>query len=178
MADTGGYVPVDGKVFVGIGKFVFSTGQWTVPHLHFMVDETPRGEFEATNLEFGLVASGASQEQAAEGLAILIHSHITAVINEGSGYDELITAVKTHAMDGFWAVYREMDFSLGKQGKDLSHEIDRHITKAIQAAFDMQIKNIISQKAGKEADEIIRMYNEVSSVKFITVQYTKIPAAA
>jgi hypothetical protein len=50
-------VPVDNKNFVGIGKLIFdSDAEWNIPILHFMVDKTASGNYEATLLEFGLVS--------------------------------------------------------------------------------------------------------------------------
>jgi hypothetical protein len=171
-------IPATDKNFVGIGKFIFSAINWSVPHLHFMVDKASWGGYEATNLEFGLVSSGKTQEKAAQQLALLIHSHITVVLSEGNGYDELIQTVKTHALDDFWAEYRGIDFSLGKQGKDLSHGIDRHISQAIQSLLDDQVKNVIRRQAKVKAEEVIKMYDDLAIVKFITAQYTKLKDAA
>jgi hypothetical protein len=171
-------IPITDKNFVGIGKFIFSVTNWSVPHLHFMVDKAPWDGYEATNLEFGLVSSGKTQEEATQHLALLIRSHISVVLNEGNGYNELIQTVKTHALDDFWAEYRAIDFSLGKRGRDLSHEIDRHITQAIQSLLDAQIKNIITRRAETKAEEVIKMYDDLAAVKIVTVQYTKLKDVA
>jgi predicted RNase H-like HicB family nuclease len=171
-------VSVKDKKFVGIGKFLFDTvnEEWNIPHLHFMINKTDNGNFEATNLEFGLVSSGESVAAAMQHLAGLLHFHITSVMTEGKGYKEFIEAVNSRAMDDYWRAYRVIDFSFGEKGKDLSHEIDKKITRAIQEMFDRQVKDIITQRAEKKADEIIKAYEEITIFKLSTVQYTEIEA--
>jgi hypothetical protein len=172
-------VLVADKKFVGIGKFLFDTIniEWNIPHLHFLINETD-DSFEATNLEFGLVASGDSAEKAMQRLASLVHFHIMSVMTEGNGYQEFIDAVNSRSMDDYWRAYRVIDFSLGEKGKDLSHEIEKRITKAIQEMFDKQVKDAIIQRAEKKADEIIKAYEELTTVKLVTVQYTDLKDVA
>ncbi|MDR0656722.1 MAG: hypothetical protein LBG22_10450 [Treponema sp.] len=169
-------VSVTDKKFVGIGKFLFDTAntEWNIPHLHFLINKADNDHFEATNLEFGLVASGDSAEEAMRRLAGLVHFHITSVMTEGNGYQEFIDAANSRAMDDYWRAYRVIDFSLGEKGKDLSHEIEKRITRAIQETFNKQVKDAIIQKAQNKADEIIKAYEELTVVKLITVQYTEL----
>jgi hypothetical protein len=173
-------VPTAGRNFVGIGKFLFDTvnAEWNIPHLHFLVDKTKNDVFEAINLEFGLVSSGKNPIEAVERLASLSHFHITSVMTEGKGYAEFIESAKTRDLDDFWAAYREIDFVLGAKGKDLSHAIERQITRAIQGMIDEQIKKIITQKAEKKADEIIKEYMEATTVILKDVEYTELKGAA
>jgi hypothetical protein len=169
-------VPIADKKFVGIGKFLFDTvnEEWNIPHLHFMINKTDNGNFEATNLEFGLVSSGDSTERAAQHLAGLVQFHIIAVMTDGNGYKEFIDTVNNRFMDDYWKEYRVIDFSLGERGKDLSHEIEKRITRSIQEMFDKQVKDIITQKAEKRADEIIKEYEALRIFKLMTVQYAEI----
>ncbi|GHV43062.1 hypothetical protein AGMMS49546_23570 [Spirochaetia bacterium] len=173
-------VSIRDKNFVGVGKFLFDTTnvEWNIPHLHFLVDKTESGVFEATNLEFGLVASGETQESATQRLAGLIHFHIVSVMTDGHGYKEFIETVNSNAMDEYWTVYRVIDFSLGEKGKDLSHEIEKRITRSIQKMFNQQVKDIIIQKAGKRADEILKEYEDLTTFKLASVEYTEIEGAA
>jgi hypothetical protein len=173
-------VPVVDKIFVGIGKFLFDTvnEEWNIPHLHFMINKTDNGNFEATNLEFGLVSSGDSAERAAQHLAGLVQFHIISVMKDGNGYKEFIDTVNNRFMDDYWRAYRVIDFSLGEKGKDLSHDIEKRITRAIQEMFDNQVKDIITQKAEKRADEIIEEYDALSIFKSMTVQYTEVAGNA
>jgi hypothetical protein len=173
-------VPVIDKKFVGIGKFLFDTvnEEWNIPHLHFMVNKTDNSNFEATNLEFGLVSSGESAESAAQHLAGLVHFHIISVMNNGKGYKEFIETVDSRTMDDYWRAYRVIDFSLGEKGNDLSHEIEKRINRAIQEMFTKQVKDIIRQKAEKKAEEIIKEYEEITIFKTITVQYAEVEGSA
>jgi hypothetical protein len=166
-------VSVADKKFVGIGKFLFDTIniEWNIPHLHFLINETANDNFEATNLEFGLVASGDNAKTAMQRLAGLALFHITSVMTEGNGYREFIDAANGRSMDDYWRAYRVIDFSLGEKGEDLSHQIEKRITRAIQEMFNKQVKDAIIQKAEKRADEIIKAYEELTAVKLVTVQY-------
>ena len=57
MSNESTSVSVSNKNFVGIGKMIFeSSAEWKIPHLHFMVDKTASGNYEATLLEFALVS--------------------------------------------------------------------------------------------------------------------------
>jgi hypothetical protein len=179
IGNNAGMVCVTDKKFVGIGKFLFDTmnTEWNIPHLHFLTDEI-NGNFEATNLEFGLVASGDSVEKAMERLANLVHFHIISVMVEGNGYQEFIDVAGSRAMDDYWRAYRVIDFTLGEKGKDLSHEIEKRITRAIQEMFDNQVKEAIINKAEKKADEILKAYEELTTVKLVTVQYIELEDVA
>lgn len=174
-----GPISVKDKKFVGIGKFLFDTSnvEWNIPHLHFLINRDG-DQFEATNIEFGLVASGHDQEEATKQLASLIHFYITAVMTKGRGYVEFIEAVKSNAMDDYWKAYRVLDFSLGAKGKDLSHEIEKRIMRAIQAMFDEQLEEIITQKAQKTAEELLKVFKELSAFKLVDVEYAELKDAA
>jgi hypothetical protein len=179
MAD-GDVVSVADKEFVGIGKFLFDivNEEWNVPHLHFMVNKTDNGNFEATNLEFGLVSSGDKAEVSVQRLAGLVLFHITSVMTEGNGYKEFIETANSRVMDDYWRAYRVIDFSLGEKGKDLSHEIEKRITLSIQEMFNKQVKDIITQKAGEKADEIIKAYEELTIFKLKAIHYTEVEGNA
>jgi hypothetical protein len=148
--------------------------KWNIPHLHFLIDEAGTDHFEAANLEFGLVASGDRAEKAVERLAGLVRFHITSVMTEGNGYQEFIDAANSRAMDDYWRVYRVTDFSLGEKGKDLSHEIEKRITRTVQEMPSKHIKDSIMQKAQSKADERIKAYEELTAVKLVTVQYAEL----
>jgi hypothetical protein len=173
-------VTVDDKKFIGIGKFLFDTYhvEWNIPHLHFMVDESEYGHFEATNLEFGLVSSGETQMEAIQHLAALTHSHVTSVMTGPRGYEEFIETAKSRAMDEYWTAYRIIDFTLAEQGRDLSHELERKITRAIQEMLDEKVKELITQRALKKADELLKAFEQVNTFKLKDVEYTELRTAA
>jgi hypothetical protein len=115
-------VPVDNKNFVGIGKMTFdSNAEWNIPHLHFMVDKTTSGNYEATLLEFSLVSWSESLNDAIKSLVKQTHAHILSVI-ERAGFDQFIREVDDQVMDGYWRNYRKIEFSLARDGRDLSQE--------------------------------------------------------
>jgi len=126
-------VPVDSKNFVGIGKMTFdSNAEWNIPHLHFMVDKTASGNYEATLLEFGLVSWSESLNDAIKSLVRQTHTHILSVI-ERAGFEQFIREVDDQVMDGYWRNYRKIEFSLARDGRDLSHEMDSRFVRVIKA---------------------------------------------
>ena len=105
-------VQVDHKDFIGIGQIVFdSKTEWNIPRLHFMVDKTASGNYEATLLEFGLVAWSETEDGAIKSLIKQTYSYILAVI-ERAGFDLLIQDVDNNVMDGYWRRYRKIVFFL------------------------------------------------------------------
>jgi len=171
-------VPVDNKNFVGIGKLAFdSNAEWNIPHLHFMVDKTASGNYEATLLEFGLVSWSEQRDDAIKSLVKQTHSHILAVI-EREGFDEFIREVDDHVMDGYWRQYRKIDFILAKDGMDLSHEMDSQFMRAIKTMISEEAKNIIQQIAHDNAEEIIAAMSKLFFLTPSTLTFTELKAAA
>ena len=126
-------VPVENKNFVGIGKITFdSNAEWNIPHLHFMVDVTASGNYEATLLEFGLVSWSESLNDAIKSLVKQTYTHILSVL-ERAGFEQFIREVDDQVMDGYWRCYRKIEFSLAREGRDLSHEMDSRFVRAIKA---------------------------------------------
>jgi len=155
-------VPANDKDFVGIGKIVFDKdAEWNIPHLHFMVDKTSDGNYEATLLEFGLVSWSEKKDEAIKSLIVQTHSYIFNIM-EKNGFDEFINEVDSHLMDDYWRQYRKNEFTLAKYGKDLSHEIDRHIVQAIKEMLSEETKNILLEIAKHNAEklksEVDKMY--------------------
>jgi hypothetical protein len=171
-------VPVDNKNFVGIGKMTFdSNAEWNIPHLHFMVDETASGNYEATLLEFGLVSWSELLNDAIISLVKQTHSHILSVI-EGSGFDQFIQEVDDHVMDGYWRCYRKIEFSLARNGKDLSHEIDSQLVRAIKTMITEETKNFIRKTAKNNAEKIVNEVDKILSLTPSTLTYTGVKIAA
>jgi hypothetical protein len=89
-------VLVDQKDFIGIGKIVFdSNAKWNIPHLHFMVDKTASGNYEATSLEFGLVSWSELEKEAITSLVKQTYFYILSVM-EKSSFDQFIKEVDNH----------------------------------------------------------------------------------
>ena len=73
---------MENKHFVAIGKMTIDnlSAEWNIPDLHFIVNRTSDGLFEATNIELILDSSGKSIEKSIEGLTGLTIHYITTVM--------------------------------------------------------------------------------------------------
>jgi len=172
---------IDGenKNIVGIGKMIIDTNSvsWNISHLHFLVTNNSR-DFEAVCLEFGLVSSGSTQEESAERLIEHTIYHIWTVINKGSGFNEFKDVALNGFMNSYWGAYRHIEFCLAETKRDLSHEIESRIIRALQELFDKKVKEIIASKAKVAADEAIKEYEKMSVFKINSVSYKELEAAA
>ena len=175
------FYDVDGEKrdIMGIGKMIIDTASvsWNIPHLHFLVSRNTN-YFEAVCLEFGLVASGVTQEESAERLIEHTIYHIGAVINNGGGFEEFKETALNGFMNGYWGAYRHIEFCLAETKRDLSHEIENRITRALQELFDKKVKELIASMAKIAADEAIREYEKMSALKINSVRYSTLEAAA
>ena len=162
---------MDNKHFVAIGTMTIDTlsAEWNIPVLHFIVNKTHSGLFEATNLELILDSAGDTIEEAIEGLTGLTIHYIATVMEKGRGYDEFIDKVNSLAMEEYWREYRNIEFSLARNRKDLSHDIANKVNAAI--------KNIL-------AEEIMQQIKEVAAgvvktiISNINIQVSTLEAAA
>ena len=171
-------VPVDGKNFIGVGKMAFaSNADWNIPHLHFMVDKTTSGNYEATLLEFGLVSWAEKATDSIVDLAKQTYFYILSVI-EKAGFDQLIEDVDDCVMEEYWRQYRKIEFSLARVGKDLSHDIDAQLMRAIKGMISEETKKFISDMGQDNAERIIAEYDRRSSITSPTLNYTKLGEAA
>ena len=87
------------------------------------IAKTTSGNYEATLLEFGLVSWSESLNNAIKSLVKQTHAHILSVIGR-AGFEQFIREVDDQVMDGYWRNYRKIEFSLARDGRDLSHEMD------------------------------------------------------
>jgi hypothetical protein len=171
-------VPVDNKNFVGIGKMTFdSNAEWNIPHLHFMVDKTTSGNYEATLLEFGLVSWSESLNDAIKSLVRQTHAHILSVI-ERAGFEQFIREVDDQVMDGYWRNYRKIEFSLARDGRDLSHEMDSRFVRAIKAMLSEETMNSIREIAKDNAEIIVAEVEKILSLTPSTLIYNDIKDVA
>ena len=174
-------VSVEDKNFVGIGKLMFKNRpdvQWHIPHLHFLVDNPTKNYFEATCLEFGLVSSGSTQEEAIERLASQAYFFIDTVMGQNN-YDQFIDTVNDFTMCGYWREYRRIEFSLAKVGKDLSSSIDKHIERAVKSIISKKMEKALDDIAKREAGEIIAEAKRIVSLSScFDFQYTSLKDAA
>ena len=167
MSNESQSVPVDNRNFVGIGKLAFdSNAEWNIPHLHFMVDKTASGNYEATLLEFGLVSWSEQLNDAIKSLVKQTYSHIRSVM-EREGFDQFIREVDDHVMDGYWRNYRKIEFSLARNGMDLSHDIDSQFERALKSMISDETKSFILEIARDNAEKIIEEYDRIPSLTSI-----------
>jgi len=149
------------KHFVAIGKMAIDNlnTEWNIPDLHFIVNKTPSGLFEATNIEFILDSAGNTMEEAIEGLIGLTIHYITAVMEKGRGYDEFIDKITSLAMEDYWREYRSIEFSLARNRKDLSHDIASKINAAIKNMLAEEITQQLREVAAGVVKTIISNIN-------------------
>ena len=157
-------VSVDDKNFVGIGKIVFvSNSEWNIPHLHFMVDKTSSGNYEATLLEFGLVSWSEDLNDSIKSLVRQSYSFILSVM-EKSGFNQFIKEVDSNSMDDYWRHYRKIDFSLAQNGLDLSNDIDARFVRALKAMISEETKNLIKKIAKENIETFESEYKNIPSL--------------
>jgi hypothetical protein len=169
-------VSVANKNFIGIGKMTFeSSAEWNIPHLHFMVDKTAEGNYEATLLEFGLVSWSENLDGAIRSLLKQTHSHILTVLDR-DGFDQFINEVHSNAMDEYWMQYRKIDFCLARIGKDLSHQMDNQSMREMKAIISEERKNFLRKIA---LDNTENMINELDNIPSLSgFAFEEIQAAA
>jgi len=159
---------MDNKHFIAIGKMTIDnlSAEWNIPDLHFIVNKTPSGLLEATNIEFILDSAGNTIEEAIEGLIGLTIHYITSAMEKGRGYDEFIDKVNSLAMEEYWREYRNIEFSLARKRKDLSHDIANKINAAIKNMLAEEITQQIRDVAAGVAKIIISNINiQVSTLE-------------
>jgi len=173
-----GILDVSDKNFIGIGKMVFEkNAEWNIPHLHFMVDNTKAGNYEATLLEFGLVSWSENQGEAIKNLAKQTHSHILTVM-EKAGFDEFIREVDDHVMDDYWRQYRKFEFTMARSGRDLSHKMDRQLVQAIKEKLSEETKKIIMELAKYNAEKLAAYIDKIYALNATTFTYNELKEAA
>ena len=114
---------MEGKKFIAIGKIIMDTPgyTWNIPHTHFIINKTPSGLYEATNLEFVLDSIGATVKEAVQILANLTLSYVMEIMINRRGHDELKELVDSAAMEDYWREYRKMEVDLSRTKPGLSY---------------------------------------------------------
>jgi len=163
------------KDIIGIGRMVIDTRSvsWNIPHLHFLVSRNPT-HFEATCLEFGLVAVGSTQEESAEHLIEHTLYHIGEVLNNGNGFEEFKETVLNGFMNSYWNAYRHIEFCLAETKQDLSHEVESRITQALQELFDKKVKELIISITKIAAEKAVKEYERLAALQISSVCYSQL----
>jgi hypothetical protein len=152
---------MDNKHFIAIGKMAIDnlSTEWNIPDLHFIVNKTSSGLFEATNIELILDSAGSTIEEAIEGLTGLTIHYITMAMEKGRGYEEFIDKVNSLAMEEYWRGYRNIEFTLARNRKDLSHETANKINATIKNMLAEEITQQIREVAAGVVKTIITNIN-------------------
>ena len=159
---------MENKHFVAIGKMTIDnlSTEWNIPVLHFIINKTPSGLFEATNIELILDSSGNTIEESIEGLIGLTIHYIKAVMEKGNGYGEFIDKVNSLVMEEYWREYRNIEFSLARYRKDLSHDIANKVNAAIKNMLAEEITQQIKDVSAGVVKTIISNINiQVSTME-------------
>jgi hypothetical protein len=145
------------RAVVAVGKIICEMlgVQWNVPHTHFIVNQTPSGLFEATNIEFVLDSIGESIDEATRILMRLTADYIKEVMTKGRGHDELIEMVDSDTMEGYWREYRKAEVELSRTGQDMGHKFDRYFIEAVKETWEDDFRDIIFKAAKSNAEEIL-----------------------
>jgi len=172
---------VENKRSVAIGKIICETlgVPWNIPHSHFIVNQTPSGLFEATNIEFVLDSVGASIDEAARILMRLTADYIKEVMIKGRGHDELLEMVDSDAMENYWREYRKAEVELSRTGQDMGHKLDRHFIEAVKETWEDDFKDIIYKAAKHDAEEVLTaLRGKIPAAKIaVSAEYREFKAA-
>ena len=171
----------ENKRFVAIGKIICETlgVPWNIPHTHFIVNKTPSGLFEATNIELVLDSVGASIEDAARLLVRLTADYVKEVMIKGRGHDELKEIVDSDAMESYWREYRMAEVELSRTGQDMGHKLDRHFVEAVKETWDNDFKDIIYKAAKHDAEEVLTaLQGKIPAARIaVSAEYKELKAA-
>ena len=147
----------ENKRSAAIGKIICETlgVPWNIPHTHFIVNQTPSGLFEATNIEFVLDSVGESIDEAARILMRLTTDYVKEVMIKGRGHDELLEMVDSDAMESYWREYRKAEVELSRTGQDMGHKLDRYYIEAVKETWEDDFREIIYRVAKHNAEEVL-----------------------
>lgn len=119
--------------FVAIGKMSFSVKRnWSIPHLHYMINKIDDEHYEAICLETRTFASASSIEDVAKKIVLNIVEDINNDIKCPEDLDKIIEDIDTHFMDAYWKEYRKINFNLAKIGKDINTEMEKRIKEEVE----------------------------------------------
>ena len=125
--------------FVAIGKMSFSVKEdWSIPHLHYMINKIDNEHYEAICIETRTFASASSLEDAAKKIVLNIVEDINKNIKCPQDLDKIIENIDTHFMDGYWKEYRKINFNLAKIGKDINTEMQKRIKEEIEKEIKLK----------------------------------------
>ena len=113
---------MQGKKFIAIGKIIMDTPgfDWNIPCTHYIINKTPSGMYEATNLEYILDSIGDTVKDAVLILVKLTLFYVMDIITNHNAYDELKESqLNNFFMEDYWTEYRKMEVELSGAGGGL-----------------------------------------------------------
>ena len=127
----------EGLNFIGIGKIMYNNLQYNfhIPHLHFLLLEYEKNVFQAVNLEFQLFALDDTPEKTIASLVKMLTSYIIETCNKKDGFEELKTLALLQNMENYWKKYREIEFDLAREKRDVGHDIEQRVKNIINEAM-------------------------------------------
>ncbi len=150
----------EGLNFRAIGKITFKTaGRWSIPHLHFMINQADDGVYEAICIELQHFNSGKTIEESVKNMALHLLDFLSNNIQNESDIDKLIDCVDTNDMDDYWKQYRVIDFNLAKLGKDINSSLEEKLKKDIEKEY------------AKKYQEKIKEFEKQNSIGMTVVPY-------
>lgn len=146
--------------FVAIGKISFRTNkEWCIPHLHYMISELEKSQFQAICLETATYSSSNTIEDTAKKLVLNIIYDLNTLVKKSSDLDNIINITYTHHLDSYWKEYRKINFNLAKFGRNINKDIETNILKKIiEELFPAKLEEI-NDDIQEEINEIILINN-------------------
>lgn len=146
--------------FVAIGKVSFRTNkEWRIPHLHYMISELEKSQFQAICLETATYSSSNTIEDTAKKLVLNIIYDLNTLVKKSSDLDNIINITYTHHLDSYWKEYRKINFNLAKFGRNINKDIETNILKKIiEELFPAKLEEI-NDDIQEEINEIILINN-------------------
>ncbi|WP_304332669.1 hypothetical protein [Brachyspira innocens] len=146
--------------FVAIGKVSFRTNkEWCIPHLHYMISELEKSQFQAICLETATYSSSNTIEDTAKKLVLNIIYDLNTLVKKSSDLDNIINITYTHHLDSYWKEYRKINFNLAKFGRNINKDIETNILKKIiEELFPAKLEEI-NDDIQEEINEIILINN-------------------
>lgn len=121
----------------GIGKLIINSGSehFNIPHLHFITFRLDDEETQIFSfcLETNTSFRAEKIEESVQGLVFGVVNYISGGIKVKADLDNLIELVGLMDNEALWAKYRQFEFTMAKEKKDLSDKFVNHIKNAVIA---------------------------------------------
>lgn len=124
----------------GIGKFILSSkNDFNIPHLHFITYFSKNEkEYNTLCLELGIHFNDTNHEISIRGMIRGCLEYLNTEITNKKDMDKLVSMVSSTDFEDFWALYRQYEFELAKDKKDLSTKFVEDIKRQAFSEFGEQ----------------------------------------